>query len=132
MAQISDQQILDWNNGKIIPGDCVVVTGTRTTITYNTHDVEFVNIVLEKTAPNGTASDVPGFLNGANPIICMNDQQPKTFSWLCNINPDINVEYPKYRIKVVSLQPPGVIAYSNYFKISINNIIPEVKLPINI
>ncbi len=120
MIQISDQQILEWNNGKIVPGDYVILTGTRIDITYTTHDVESVNIVLEK---NGV--DVVGFLNGINPILCNNEQQPKTFSWLCNINPVTNAEYPKYRIKVVSSQPSGVIAYSNYFKISINNSISQ-------
>jgi len=116
MAGITDEQILEWNNGKITPGDYVVLSKTRTVITYNTHNVNFVNIVLEK-----DGVDIPGLLNGNNPIPCNNDQQPKTFSWLCNINPDINYEYPKYRLKVVSTQPSGVIAYSNYFKISVNN-----------
>jgi len=116
MAQMTDEEILQLNNGKIVPGDYVVVTGTTTTITYNTHDVGFVNIVLEK---NGT--DVAGFLNGTQPILCKNNVQPKTFTWLCPINPDTNQDYPKYRIKVVSQQPQGVIAHSNYFKISVNN-----------
>lgn len=124
---LTDERILELNNGKIVPGDYVVIYGYRTTITYNTHDVGFVNIVLEK---NGI--DIPGYLNGNNPIPCMNSLQPKTFSWLCNINPDPNYEYPKYRIKVVSSQPPGVIAYSNYFKISVNDgtVLQEEQSPV--
>lgn len=113
---MTDQEILQLNNGKIVPGDYVVVYGTTTTITYNTHDVGFVNIVLER---NGV--DVTGYLNGTQPIICKNNVQPKTFTWLCSIRPDPSYEYPKYRIKVVSQEPQGVIAYSNYFKISLNN-----------
>lgn len=117
---LTDEQILELNNGKIVPGDYVVVTGTPTAITYNTYDVGVVNIVLEKTSPDGNVEDVSGYLN-STPILCQNDVQPKTFIWLSNINPDINQEYPIYRIKVVSSQPQGVIAYSNYFKISVNN-----------
>jgi hypothetical protein len=113
MAQITDEQILQINNGKIIPGDYVIVSGAINVIKYNTFDVEFINIVLEK---NGI--DIPGYLNGTQPILCQNEVQSKAFSWLCNIIPNVNEDYPKYRIKVVSTQPPGIVAYSNYFKIS--------------
>ena len=75
-----------------------------------------LNAVLEK---NG--ADVPGYLN-VSPILCSNSKQ-NTFIWTCNINPmpNTNEDYPTYRIKLVSSDSNTVVAYSNYFKVSVDS-----------
>jgi len=111
---ISDREIVQMNNGKISIGDYVVFSGEVIPIVFYTNDIKSVNIILEK---NG--NDLPNYLNGNSPFVCKNNDKNQ-FNWVCNIIPDINQEYPKYRIKIKSVEPEETIAYSNYFKISIS------------
>ena len=55
----------------------------------------------------------------AKDIPCENEIR-KEYSWLCNIQPNINEEYPVYRIKIMDASSDLTVAYSNYFKISVS------------
>ena len=114
---IQDELILESNNGYIIAGDYVVISESVVDITYNGQGIDFANIILEKDGIDGSP------LNGNNTISVKNNE-PVIFSWKCNITPVTNEVYPVYRIKIESLSPIGIIAYSNYFKISVPISVP--------
>jgi len=109
---IPDEYILESNNGNIIAGDYVIMSGGIVTISFDCNGINSVNIILEK-----DGEDFRTLTNDGGLVIANNTTI--TFSWVCDIVPTDNEPYPVYRIKIESISPKGIVSYSNYFKISV-------------
>ena len=113
MADYTDQEIIDANQGRISEGEYVVFKGNLV-IKWVSKDVNKVNVLYEK-KQNNTTQD---YLVGQN--IDSNQNIINSYTWNVPFSGNPQHEYPVYRIKVVSSITNNVVAYSNPFKVSIN------------
>lgn len=116
MAQYTDEQILQANQGRISIGEYVVFKGNLL-IKWVSQDVETVNILYEKDQGE-IVTDIMIAEDVASTNILVN-----TYTWHIPFSGNPQQPYPKYRIKIRSTISNNVIAYSNPFKVSV--IIPE-------
>lgn len=113
MAQYTDEQILQANQGRISIGEYVIFKGNLV-IKWESKDVDTVNIIYEKTQ-DGVSEDTIISENIASSSNMIN-----TYTWHVPFYGNINYEYPTYRIKIISTISNNIVAYSNKFKVSIN------------
>jgi hypothetical protein len=112
--QFTDKEIIEANNGKIVPGDYFVFPG-RIPVSWKSHNIDKVNILYE-TILDGRITEtqiIQNFKCSATEI----NNYSIDFS---KINVNVNAPYPRYRIKIVDSENGSIIIYSNYFKVSIN------------
>jgi hypothetical protein len=116
MADYTDEQILQANQGRIEIGDYVVFKGNLV-LKWVSQDVNKVNIMYEKFMPGPPQTteeimiveDINSSSNNVN-----------SYTWFVPFSGNPQYEYPIYRIKIVSTQSNNIVAYSNPFKVSVN------------
>ena len=113
MAQYTDEEILQANQGRIVIGDYVIFKGNLTT-KWKSNDVENVNIMYEKTQ-GGIKTDIMIAEN-----VVSNPGVVNTYSFYVPFVGNPQYEYPIYRLKIVSSISNNVVAYSNPVKVSVN------------
>lgn len=112
MAQYTDEEILQANQGRISIGEYVVFKGNLL-IKWASQDVEAVNILYEKDQGE-LITDIMIAENISSTNIALN-----TYSWYVPFSGNPQQSYPTYRIKIVSTVSNNVITYSNPFKVSV-------------
>lgn len=113
MAQYTDEEIKLANGGKIVDGDYVVFPGSLA-IKWISKDVNKVDIKYEKKQNNTTQEYlIAGNVNSTSTSV-------NIYTWTVPFVANPQLDYPIYRIKVVSSVSNNVLAISNPFKVSVN------------
>lgn len=113
MAQYTDEEILQANQGRIVIGDYVIFRG-NIAIKWKSQDVENVNIMYEKTQGGITTDTMIAGNVTSNPEVV------NTYSFYVPFVGNPQYEYPIYRLKIVSSISNNVVAYSNPVKVSVD------------
>lgn len=116
MASIKDDKIIEVNVGRILPGDYVIFPGIQN-INWIAHNVEKVNILYEIEMNNQVSEKII-----ESNYTCSSTEK-NSYKWnMSNLTANVKYEYPKYRIKIIDASSDNIIAYSNYFKVSVADV----------